>query len=60
MTMTDDEPRRPGARDEYWRRQANRHAAHVALNASRKTGVPVSAHVQKILDDEAREIAESA
>ncbi|WP_156485606.1 hypothetical protein [Tsukamurella pseudospumae] len=56
--MTDSAPKR--VRNEFWRQRARRAAAHIVLASSKETGIPVSAAVQQILDEEAQENAKSA
>ncbi|GAA1095148.1 hypothetical protein GCM10009648_38180 [Tsukamurella spumae] len=55
QTTTSDDKRRS-----YWRTVARRQAAHLAEDTSRDLGIPVDPAAQKILNEEAREIAESA
>ncbi|MET9326575.1 hypothetical protein [Tsukamurella sp. NPDC003166] len=51
---------RQRARDAYWRTVARRTAAHLAQDLSKETGVPISAAVQRVLDEEALENAKTA
>ncbi len=59
MTESTDAARKR-ARDEFWRKRARRHAAHIVRDLSGETGIPVSPAAQRILDEEARENAKSA
>lgn len=51
---------RRSARDEFWRKRALQHAAHIVRDISEETGRPISAAVQRVLDEEARENVKTA